>query len=76
MINQQRGELDKAARENEIRDIQRYIIANVSNPIPLYVYDGLSIYKDYLHDAWPHPDYGTRHQARMWLGPEAPGRTA
>jgi peptide/nickel transport system substrate-binding protein len=76
MINKQRGELDKAARENEIREIQRYIIQNVSNPVPLYVYDGLSIYKDYLHDAWPHPDYGTRHQARMWLGPEAPGRTA
>ena len=38
------------------------------------VYDGLSIYAPYLHDIYPHPDYGTRHQARMWLGPEAPGR--
>ncbi len=76
MINAQRGELDRPARERMIQDAQRYIIENVSNPVPLYVYDGLSIYKDYLHDAWPHPDYGTRHQAKMWLGPEAPGRTS
>jgi peptide/nickel transport system substrate-binding protein len=75
MINAQRGELDDAKREQMLLDTQRYIIENVSNPVPLYVYDGLSIYKEYLHDAWSHPDYGTRHQARMWLGPEAPGRT-
>ena len=74
MIAAQRGELDRAAREEQLREIQRYIIENVSNPVPLYVYDGLSIYAPYLHDVWPHPDYGTRHQARMWLGPEAPGR--
>ncbi len=74
MIAQQRGELDRATREQQLHDIQRYIIENVSNPIPLYVYDGLSIYAPYLHDVYPHPDYGTRHQARMWLGPEAPGR--
>ncbi|TQM14828.1 ABC transporter substrate-binding protein [Pseudonocardia kunmingensis] len=74
MINEQRGELDRATREEQLHEIQRYIMENVSNPVPLYVYDGLSIYAPYLHDAWPHPDYGTRHQARMWLGPEAPGR--
>jgi peptide/nickel transport system substrate-binding protein len=74
MIGEQRGELDRAAREQQLHEIQRYIIENVSNPVPLYVYDGLSIYAPYLHDVWPHPDYGTRHQARMWLGPEAPGR--
>lgn len=74
MIARQRGELDRAAREQQLHDIQRYIIENVSNPVPLYVYDGLSIYAPYLHDVYPHPDYGTRHQARMWLGPEAPGR--
>ncbi|MHA6616984.1 ABC transporter substrate-binding protein [Pseudonocardia sp. DLS-67] len=74
MIAAQRGELDRAAREQQLHDIQRYIIENVSNPVPLYVYDGLSIYAPYLHDVYPHPDYGTRHQARMWLGPEAPGR--
>jgi peptide/nickel transport system substrate-binding protein len=74
MISEQRGELDRAAREQQLHEIQRYIIENVSNPVPLYVYDGLSIYAPYLHDVYPHPDYGTRHQARMWLGPEAPGR--
>jgi peptide/nickel transport system substrate-binding protein len=74
MIVRQRGELDRAAREQQLQDIQRYIIENVSNPVPLYVYDGLSIYAPYLHDVYPHPDYGTRHQARMWLGPDAPGR--
>lgn len=74
MISEQRGELDRATREQQLHEIQRYIIENVSNPVPLYVYDGLSIYAPYLHDVHPHPDYGTRHQARMWLGPEAPGR--
>jgi peptide/nickel transport system substrate-binding protein len=74
MITEQRGELDRATREQQLREIQRYIIENVSNPVPLYVYDGLSISAPYVHDSWPHPDYGTRHQARIWLGPEAPGR--
>jgi peptide/nickel transport system substrate-binding protein len=74
VIDEQRGELDRAKREALLHDIQRYIIENVSNPVPLYVYNGLSIYQSYLHDVWPHPDYGTRHQARIWLGPEAPGR--
>jgi peptide/nickel transport system substrate-binding protein len=74
MIADQRGELNRATREQQLHEIQRYIIENVSNPVPLYVYDGLSIYAPYLHDIWPHPDYGTRHQARIWLGPEAPGR--
>jgi peptide/nickel transport system substrate-binding protein len=74
MISEQRGELDRATREQQLHEIQRHIIENVSNPVPLYVYDGLSIYAPYLHDVYPHPDYGTRHQARMWLGPEAPGR--
>jgi peptide/nickel transport system substrate-binding protein len=74
MIDEQRGELDRAAREQLLHEIQGYIIENVSNPVPLYVYDGLAIYAPYMHDVWPHPDYGTRHQARIWLGPEAPGR--
>ena len=74
MIAEQRGELDRAVRSEQLHEIQRHIIENVSNPVPLYVYDGLNIYAPYVHDVWPHPDYGTRHQARIWLGPEAPGR--
>jgi peptide/nickel transport system substrate-binding protein len=74
MVADQRGELDKAAREMKLLDVQRYIIENVSNPVPLYVYDNISITAPYVHNSWSHPDYGTRHQARIWLGPEAPGR--
>lgn len=74
MIDAQRGELDRTAREKQLQEIQRYIVENVSNPVPLYVYDNLSIYGPYVHDVYPHPDYGTRHQARMWVGPQAPGR--
>jgi peptide/nickel transport system substrate-binding protein len=74
MITEQRGILDPAARLEALRETQRYIIENVSNPVPLYVYDSQQIYAPYVHDVFPHPDYGTRHQADMWLGPEAPGR--
>jgi peptide/nickel transport system substrate-binding protein len=74
MIAEQRGELDRTKRQKQLEDVQRYIVEKVSNPVPLYVSDSLSIYASYLHDVYPHPDYGTRHQARMWLGPEAPGR--
>jgi peptide/nickel transport system substrate-binding protein len=74
MITEQRGMLDRAARLQALLDTQRYIVENVSNPVPLYVYDSQSILAPYVHDVFPHPDYGTRHQADMWLGPEAPGR--
>ena len=63
MISEQRGILDPAARLQTLLDIQRYIVENVSNPVPLYVYNGQSILAPYVHDVYPHPDYGTRHQA-------------
>jgi peptide/nickel transport system substrate-binding protein len=75
MIIEQRSILDPAARLQALLDTQRYIVENVSNPVPLYVYDSQSILAPYVHDVYPHPDYGTRHQADMWLGPEAPGRS-
>jgi peptide/nickel transport system substrate-binding protein len=75
LINAQRGMLDRPAREQALLDVQRYIVEEVSNPVPLYVYDNQTILAPYVHDLFPHPDYGTRHQADMWLGPEAPGRS-
>jgi len=75
MITAQRGMLDQSARLQALVDIQRYILENVSNPVPLYVYNSPSILAPYVHDAYPHPDYGTRHQTDMWLGPDAPGRS-
>jgi peptide/nickel transport system substrate-binding protein len=76
MIVEQRGMLDKAAREQALLEIQRYIVENVSNPVPLYVYDTQTVSAPYVHGSYPHPDYGSRHLKDVWLGPEAPGRTS
>ncbi|WP_199434640.1 ABC transporter substrate-binding protein [Qaidamihabitans albus] len=74
MIAEQRGILDEAARERKLADIQRYIINEVSNPVTLNLYETQVIYAPYVHGSYPHPEYGGRHLADVWLGPEAPGR--
>lgn len=75
MVEEQRGQMDPEIREQQLHEIQRYILENVSNPVPLYVYDGLAIYAPHAHNIYSHPEYGLNHLARMWLGPQAPGRS-
>ncbi|TCP46807.1 peptide/nickel transport system substrate-binding protein [Tamaricihabitans halophyticus] len=74
MIDEQRPMLDADEREQAIHEIQRYIVKNVSNPITLYLYEQQALYAPYTGGAYPHPDYGTRHLADVFLGDEAPGR--
>lgn len=74
MIEDQRGILDEAEREAALQDIGRYIVENISNPRHLYAYITLSVYAPYVMNHHPHPDYGQRHLASVWLGEDAPGR--
>lgn len=76
MIDDQRGILDEAERETALQDIGRYIIENVADPQLLYAYITLSVYAPYVRNHYPHPDYGQRHLAFVWLAEDAPGRKA
>jgi peptide/nickel transport system substrate-binding protein len=71
----QRTIADPEKRKEELRDIQRYIISNVSNPLPLYLYESIVLYGGYIHGIHPQPDYGNRDVINMWMDKDAPGRT-
>ncbi|GGK74761.1 ABC transporter substrate-binding protein [Mangrovihabitans endophyticus] len=75
MILAQRAVQDPARRLEALKDIQRYIIDKVSNPLPLYIYESIVLYGGYMHDIHPQPDYGSRDYMNMWMDKDAPGRT-
>jgi peptide/nickel transport system substrate-binding protein len=74
MILEQRGMLERDEREEALLEISRYIIENVSNPVMTYSSSGITVQQPYVHDWWPHPEYGASWVKNMWLGQEAPGR--
>jgi ABC-type transport system substrate-binding protein len=74
MIEEQRSILDPAKRKVALKEVQRYILANVANPYILYIYESIVLNGSYVHDSYPAAEYGSRHFKDIWLGPEAPGR--
>jgi peptide/nickel transport system substrate-binding protein len=76
MILDARSLSDQAMRVAADQDIQRYIIKNVSNPLPLYLYEAFVLYGGYMHGIHPQPAYGARHLINVWMDSNAPGRSA
>jgi len=70
MIAAQRVITDEGEREAAIQDIERYIIQNVSTPLPLYAYNTQTLLSPKLHGYFPHPDYSTRELQDVWLEQE------
>ncbi|MFE6646903.1 ABC transporter substrate-binding protein [Nocardioides sp. NPDC057772] len=70
MIAAQRVITDEAEREKALQDIERYIMENVSTPLPLYAYDTQTLYSGKVHDYHPHPDYSSRELQNVWMEQE------
>lgn len=70
MIAAQRVITDDAEREKALQDVERYIMENVSTPLPLYAYDTQTLYSGKVHDYYPHPDYSSRELQNMWMEQE------
>jgi len=74
MILDQRSIMDPDKRIDELKDIQKYIIKNVMNPVMLYNYNQLVVYGGYIHDIYTQPEYGYRHVMLMWMDESSPTR--
>ncbi|WP_406033786.1 ABC transporter substrate-binding protein [Nocardioides sp. NBC_00163] len=70
MVAAQRVITDEAQREKALQDIERYIMENVSTPLPLYAYDTQTLYSGKVHDYYPHPDYSSRELQNVWMEQE------
>lgn len=67
MINAQKEIADPEERETALQDIERYIMENVSTPLPLYVYTSQTLLGENIRGYHPHPDYSTREYQDIWL---------
>lgn len=67
LIDGQRRILDAEKRVEQVHAIQRYIIENVSNPIPVYVYKTNTLYVGRVQDYFPHVTYHGRFYKDVWL---------
>jgi peptide/nickel transport system substrate-binding protein len=76
MILDSRKIADPAKRTDALKAAQKYIISDVSNPLPLYLYETIVLYGGYMHGIHPQPEYGSRHLINMWMDKDAPGRSA
>ena len=74
MLLEQRNILDPKERTTKTKEIQKYIIENVMNPVTLYNYNQLNLYAGYVHDIYPQPEYGYRHVSLMWMDETSPTR--
>jgi ABC-type transport system substrate-binding protein len=75
MIFDARSLTDATKRADADKDISRYIIKNVSNPLNLYLYEAFVLYGGYMHGIHPQPEYGSRHLINVWMDKDAPGRS-
>jgi ABC-type transport system substrate-binding protein len=75
MIFDARSQTDATKRATADKDISRYIIKNVSNPLNLYLYEAFVLYGGYMHGIHPQPEYGSRHLINVWMDKDAPGRS-
>lgn len=67
MLEKQRKILDEEERKEEVLAIQRYILQEVINPIPLvtqYTWAGVP---PYVKDRYPHASYGATYLKDIWL---------
>jgi ABC-type transport system substrate-binding protein len=75
MILATRPIADQTKRNDADKDVERYIIKNISNPLPLYIYEAFVVYGGYMHGIHPQPEYGARYLVNAWMDKDAPGRT-
>jgi peptide/nickel transport system substrate-binding protein len=74
MIADQRGTIDRDAREKQLKELSSYLETDVLNPIMGYTYAGLSVSQPYVHNLYGHPQLARSYMADVWLDENAPGR--
>lgn len=70
MLDEQRVMLDEDERVKAVHDIQRYILTDVVNPIPLVSNYIFSPRHPYVKNYHPHASYGNIHMKDVWLDKE------
>lgn len=70
MLNEQRVLLNEEERKMRVHDIQRYVLENVVNPIPLVTNSVYSPRHPYVKNYHPHASYGNIHMKDIWLDKE------
>lgn len=70
MLDEQRVMLNEEERIEKVHDIQRYLLENVVNPIPLVTNNVYSPRHPYVKNYHPHASYGSIHMKDIWLDKE------
>lgn len=67
MLDKQRLILDENERKEYVHEIQRYVLENLVNPIPLTTYYTKTPRQSYVKDVYPHASYGYGYLKDVWL---------
>lgn len=67
MLDEQRVISDVDERREFVHEIQRYVLENLVNPIPLTSYHTKTPRMPYVKDSYPHASYGYGYLRDVWL---------
>lgn len=67
MLDEQRTILDLEERKEFVYEIQRYVLENLVNPIPLTTYYTKTPRQPYVRGSYPHASYGYGYLKDVWL---------
>ena len=67
MLDEQRMILDVEERKEYVHEIQRYVLENLVNPLPLSTYYTKTPRQPYTRDVYPHASYGYGYLKDVWL---------
>ena len=67
MLDKQRLILDLDERKEYVHEIQRYVLENLVNPIPITTYYTVTPRHPYLKGIYPHASYGYGYLKDVWL---------
>lgn len=67
MLDKQRNILDVDERKQYVHEIQRYVLENLMNPIPITTYYTETPIQPYVRDSYPHASYGYGYLKDVWL---------
>ena len=71
LLDEQLGILDPEARAEKVREIQRYALENVMNPIPVWTYFTQWNYAPEFKNFFRHASYGYNGLEATWLEPSS-----
>lgn len=67
MVMHQTEIVDEDERIADAKEIQRYILENIVNPIELWIGDGITVISPVVKGYHSQPQYGNHHLAYVWL---------